>query len=113
MQRFEHLFYPHEHDDRNSSFCFPFVCRTPEIMQTLKEVLKAYGVEYRPIVGGNLLGQPFLREYKLDSPKNRPNADIIEKQGVYIGNNHFLTQKDIIMLWAIMGDLNDKCSRIN
>lgn len=110
MQRFENIFYPHEYEDHNSSFCFPFVCRSAEIMKKLKEVFKSNGIEYRPIVGGNLLGQPFLRAYSLDTPKERPNADIIEKQGVYIGNNHFITQKNMIMLFDVIGELNAKCS---
>ena len=58
--------------------------------KTFLRILENNGVENRPIISGNLLKQPFLKEYKLNIKK--PNIDIIDK-GFYIGNNQFLTNK--------------------
>ena len=71
----------------NSSFCLPFVSDDIGYIKKLKKIMEDNNIETRPIVSGNLLKQPFLRDYKLDI-KN-PTIDIIDK-GFYIGNNHFL-----------------------
>lgn len=107
LNRFSNLFFEHEYEKRNSSFCFPFVARTPEIAQKLKSLFKENGIEHRPIVGGNLLAQPFLRNYKLDTFKQRSNADILEKQGIYIGNNHFIKQKDMHWLTDLINTIKE------
>lgn len=46
------------------------------------------GIENRPIVAGNLLRQPFLKSWK---NVKAPNADILNDNGVYVGNNQFVT----------------------
>ena len=88
------LFYIPYNDPGNSSFAFPFVCKKPEDMLKLKTVFTELGVEYRPIVSGNLLLHPFLEKWK-DSV-DVPNANLLNDNGVYIGNNHFVT-KDMIV----------------
>jgi CDP-6-deoxy-D-xylo-4-hexulose-3-dehydrase len=99
------LFYKHTHKQSNSSFCFPFVCKSPEIMQKMKSTFAANGIEYRPIVSGNLLNQPFLKDYKLTTQRTVTNLDIIQKQGVYIGNNHFVTDNDMKFLREVIEGL--------
>jgi CDP-6-deoxy-D-xylo-4-hexulose-3-dehydrase len=88
------LFYIPYNDPGNSSFAFPFVCKKPEDMLKLKTIFTELGVEYRPIVSGNLLLHPFLEKWK-DSV-DVPNANLLNDNGVYIGNNHFVT-KDMIV----------------
>jgi CDP-4-dehydro-6-deoxyglucose reductase, E1 len=88
------LFYIPFDDPGNSSFAFPFICKKPEDMPKLKAIFAELGVEYRPIVSGNLLLHPFLEKWK-DSV-NVPNANLLNDNGVYIGNNHFVT-KDMIV----------------
>jgi CDP-6-deoxy-D-xylo-4-hexulose-3-dehydrase len=88
------LFYIPFDDPGNSSFAFPFICKKPEDMPKLKAIFAELGVEYRPIVSGNLLLHPFLEKWK-DSV-DVPNANLLNDNGVYIGNNHFVT-KDMIV----------------
>ncbi len=88
------LFYIPFDDPGNSSFAFPFVCKKPEDMPKLKAIFAELGVECRPIVSGNLLLHPFLEKWK-DSV-DVPNANILNYNGVYIGNNQFIT-KDMIV----------------
>jgi CDP-6-deoxy-D-xylo-4-hexulose-3-dehydrase len=101
------LFYNVDNAYGNSSFCFPFICKTPDIMQRIKSTFTEYGIEYRPVVSGNLLRQPFLvnRGYKLEKGSSN-NVDLLHKQGVYIGNNHFINDKDMEYLGNVLRKIN-------
>lgn len=86
----------------NSSFCFPIISKTPEIKYRLQSILDEEAVEYRPVVGGNLLRHPFLNKYKLISAYDKPHADIVNDLGLYVGNNQFVTEKDMQKLGEII-----------
>lgn len=88
----ERFYVPYD-DPGNSSFALPFICRNKEDMPKLKTVFNELGIEYRPIVAGNLLLHPFLKKWK-DTVKV-PNAEILNNNGVYIGNNQFITEEMI------------------
>ena len=102
------LFYSIKNPATNSSFCLPFICKSAEIMKAMKEVFDKHGIEYRPVVAGNLLTQPFLKDYKIDTKRIITNADTINNQGVYIGNNHFVTEKDMAYLKQVVGEIVEK-----
>jgi CDP-6-deoxy-D-xylo-4-hexulose-3-dehydrase len=74
-------------------------------MKAMKDTFTKNGIEYRPVVSGNLLRQPFLAEYSIDTDKEITNADIIQTQGVYIGNNHFVTLEDMRFLDKVVGEI--------
>ncbi len=95
-------FYPVTWQEGNSNFAFPFICRTPEITKRMKALFDAYGVEHRPIVGGNLLRQPFLKGYKFGTPRKNANVDLLNDNGVYIGNSHFVTDSDMQWLEVLV-----------
>ena len=99
------LFYGHQHDVYNSSFCFPFICKSRETMLRMKTAFYDNSIEYRPVVSGNLLAQPFLNGYKMVTKKDVTNADIIHSQGVYIGNNHFINDKDMEFLKEVVKEI--------
>lgn len=86
----------------NSSFCFPLIAKNIFIKQKLEKLLSDNGIEYRPVVGGNLLRHPFLEKYSLISANDRTNADIINDFGIYVGNNQFVTEKDMKLLGEII-----------
>lgn len=112
IDRYDSIFYNIEYDSTNSSFCFPFICRNPKIMAYLKESFTKNGIEYRPVVSGNLLRQPFLKGYSIEG-KGPHNVDIVHNQGVYIGNNHFVTEDDMEFLDDVVGEIYDKYWRNN
>lgn len=95
-------FYPVKWQEGNSNFAFPFICRTPEITKRMKALFDAHGVEHRPIVGGNLLRQPFLKGYKFGTPRKNANVDLLNDNGVYIGNSHFVTEEDMKWLEVLV-----------
>jgi len=98
---YEDLFYLPTINIRMSSFCFPLISRDKKTHIKLQELLDEYLVEYRPVVGGNLLKQPFLSGYKAHCP----NADILHDRGLYIGNSHFVDDGHLNMLEEILEQL--------
>lgn len=111
ISSYPNLFYPHAYEVGNSSFCFPFICKNIFASLELKRLFSMNGIEYRPVVSGNLMRQPFLRDkYKLETKKGPSNAEIVHQNGVYIGNNHFVTDDDMNFLFDIVEEVNARFS---
>ena len=96
------MFYEVTYNEGNSSFCFPFIAKNVEIKNKFISLLKKYGVEYRPIVGGNLLKQPYLNYNIVSKNTDRLNVDIIHENGIYIGNNQFVGETELKLLSNII-----------
>lgn len=92
-------------NERNSSFCLPLIAKSRDVYDRLKVELTKAGIEYRPIVGGNLLRQPFLKGYKFAIRKKIYNADTLNDLGVYVGNNQKVTDKQLDALENILNKL--------
>ncbi len=86
----------YNHLDFLSNFAVPVVCKSKEIRDDLVEKCKDK-VEIRPIVGGDMVAQPFFQKYMPDLMKNfhNLNARLIHEQGLYFGNNPELTGKEM------------------
>ena len=108
IDKYPNLFYNIKNSTTNSSFCLPFICKSKGIMLTMKETFAENGIEYRPVVSGNLLAQPFLKDYKIETDKERTNAELVHSQGVYIGNSHFVTVKDMQFLKQVVEKIDAK-----
>jgi CDP-4-dehydro-6-deoxyglucose reductase, E1 len=80
----------------NSAMTLPFHCKSPETKQILKDRLNELGVETRPFLVGNLLKQPFMSDYK--QRPHLPNSEEIHTHAFYIGNNHFVSEFQILEL---------------
>jgi CDP-6-deoxy-D-xylo-4-hexulose-3-dehydrase len=102
INRHQDKFYPVIWQEGNSNFAFPFICRTPEIAKKMKQAFEQQGIEHRPIVGGNLLRQPFLKGYKFGTPRKNATVDLLNDNGVYIGNSHFVDGEDMEWLSNII-----------
>jgi CDP-6-deoxy-D-xylo-4-hexulose-3-dehydrase len=103
---YQDFFYLPENNENNSSFCLPIMCKSKDITNKLKQLFKDNFIEYRPVVCGNLLEQPFLknRGYTLE-PNSINNIDIIHYQSIYIGNNQFIADKNFKILKKIFNQL--------
>ena len=108
LNRYSELFYIPSNLDGNSSFCFPVISRSRDVHLNLKNELRKAGIEYRPVVGGNLLAHPFLSNYSIGYDKDRYNVEILQDQGLYIGNHQFLNKRKIKILDKIFYRLGDK-----
>lgn len=99
------IFYPVEYSETTSSFCFPFVSKSKDIKMSLQNAMVKNNIEYRPIVSGNLLRQPFLKGHKICTNKKVTNADLIHDNGLYIGNSQFIGTQHLNKLEKILESL--------
>lgn len=93
-------FFIPEKSDRISSFCFPFVSKDKYTHGRLLTQFEIHGIEYRPIVSGNLLNQPFLSDYSMSIKK--PKVEHLDSMGCYIGNSHFVGDVELNLLEKII-----------
>jgi CDP-6-deoxy-D-xylo-4-hexulose-3-dehydrase len=89
-----------------SNFCFPLICRTKELADRMRTIFDDVGIEHRPIISGNLLKQPFLSGHKITTEKNNLTVDYMHTNGIYLGNNHFIGDKELSLLKSILEQLN-------
>jgi CDP-6-deoxy-D-xylo-4-hexulose-3-dehydrase len=85
-----------------SSFVLPFLFKSAKRKETFQEIIRAAGIESRPLISGNLLRQPFLSKYY--NASDYPNADFIHTNAFYIGNNQFVNGQRLDMLVTLMVD---------
>jgi CDP-6-deoxy-D-xylo-4-hexulose-3-dehydrase len=97
----ESYFVP-EFQRGNSSFCFPIITKQSSDILALKNKLKENGIEYRPIISGNILIHPAFRKYKLCTQREVPNVSTLHQNGVYVGNSQFVDKRRIDRLISIM-----------
>lgn len=102
IKKYEHLFYEIDNQSGNSNYAFPFICKDPKIKNQLIKVFDENEIEHRPIVSGNLLKQPFLFNYDFGVKKKKYNVDIVNDNGLYIGNSQFVSDKDMNTLSKII-----------
>ena len=99
----EDTYYLPEYQEGNSSFCFPIISKDPNRNQIIKDECRVNGIEYRPIISGNILMHPAFKKYQLCTAKEHSNASILHKNGMYVGNSQFVNNKKIDRLLSIMG----------
>ncbi len=105
ISKYPDKFYIPKPDKTNSSFSFPFICKDKEVYSYLLSSFARNGIEFRPVVSGNLLKHPFLKKYYISVPEPL-NVDILHDQGVYIGNNHFINDKNFKVLEEILDNIS-------
>jgi len=91
-------YYPvkYSHIDFVSNFAVPIVCKSKAIRDELVEKCKNK-IEIRPIVGGDMMAQPFYRKYmpQFLHVLQNSNAALVHRQGLYFGNNPELTNREM------------------
>lgn len=104
LNNYNNIFHSIPYDENNSSFCFPFICKSKEIYNKLKNSFINNSIEYRPVVSGNLLRHPFLSKFNLE-PNSFNNVEFVHSNGLYIGNNQFVTKNNLNKLNKIIKNL--------
>jgi CDP-4-dehydro-6-deoxyglucose reductase, E1 len=82
------------HIDVLSNFAVPVICKTRSIRDELVRRCDKK-IEIRPIVGGNIVEQPFFAKYAENSFSDCRNAKLIHDQGLYFGNNPEMTKQEM------------------
>ena len=103
IQSASNKYYLPEYQEGNSSFSFPLIPQGIAVTQTLKATCKREGIEYRPIISGNLLRHPAFNKYKLCTERENPNVCLLHRNGLYVGNSQFVNEEKIDRLIEIMG----------
>ncbi|WP_448702964.1 DegT/DnrJ/EryC1/StrS family aminotransferase [Mucilaginibacter sp. AW1-3] len=85
-----------------SSFCLPFIFKNKKDKDLFKKVLIENEIESRPIISGNLLVQPCFKQY--GNYADFTNAQIVQENGIYIGNNQFVNNERLNKLSEILKD---------
>ena len=96
IEKYESFLYVPCLNSEISSFAFPLVCREKKHRIILSKEMEKQGIEYRPIVSGNLLKHPFLKNYV--NNMNMKYANILHENGLYISNNHFVGSRELTIL---------------
>lgn len=73
--------------DGVSSFAIPLIADSESASRAVQRAIDALDIESRPVVAGNLLNQPFMRNISVES-RPTPTADHIHRFGLYVGNGH-------------------------
>jgi CDP-6-deoxy-D-xylo-4-hexulose-3-dehydrase len=87
----------------NSSFCLPFICNSENQKNELEKYLNENGIESRPLCSGNLLIQPFLKNYT-SFDFSDSNVNHLHTVGFFIGNNHLINSEDFDRLDLVMNN---------
>ena len=85
---------------RSSWFGFSLILEGP-LAGRRKAIVNAFatvGIECRPIVGGNFTRNPVMRYLDASVPKELPGADRVHDDGLFVGNHHYLLDRQIALL---------------
>lgn len=85
-----------------SSFVLPFFFKDKAKRAPFQDLIKGAGIESRPLISGNLLRQPFLLAHF--DREQFPNAEFIHEHAFYIGNNQFVNEERLQVLFRLMED---------
>jgi len=88
-----------------SSFTLPFIFKEQNKKLAFENIIQNHGIESRPLIGGNLLRQPFLKKYY--NKNQYKNSDFIHNNAFYIGNNQFVNEERIDYLEKLMNKFFD------
>jgi CDP-6-deoxy-D-xylo-4-hexulose-3-dehydrase len=104
--KFEKIYnlYQNEGITVNSNFAFPIVFRSKELFEQYKAHFTKKGIEIRPIIGGNLVAQPFYKPYHKYKVSIKNTKEICS-QGFYFGNNPDLTRAELDYITSILSNI--------
>lgn len=89
-----------------SNFGFPLLFKNKESFEKYKKLFTENMIEIRPIIGGNIANQPFIKKWIKFSGKCK-NMEEIHDQGFYFGNNPELNREEIERIKKILRIKND------
>jgi CDP-6-deoxy-D-xylo-4-hexulose-3-dehydrase len=89
----QNSFYNVQVKNEDNLFSLPIIAKNKETIDKIKKFCVNEGIEYRPIIGGNLLKQTAFKKYAKTG--DYPNADILNQNGIYVGLHYGVTAEQI------------------
>ena len=77
--------------------------------KSLVDLLTENGIETRPIVSGNIIHNTMVQYFDYSQADNLTNADLVHKNGLFIGNHHYSLEDSL----SILDDLIKKNFGVN
>ena len=105
IKEFENVFYLTNKDDVSNSYGLPLIFRDKKTYVYLIKLLSEHNIEYRPLIYGNLLNQPYLSNYKLDYFKPIQKIPTIDELGILLPNNQKLHNNDFELLRSLIKEM--------
>ena len=104
------LFYIQKEVGESSWFGFSLIIKENVSIsrQTILKILSENNIEYRPIVAGNFTKNPTIEWFNYEIFEELKNADILDKNGFFIGNHHFCIEKQLLKLHSLLLPANLK-----
>jgi CDP-6-deoxy-D-xylo-4-hexulose-3-dehydrase len=99
----QNSFYKVQVKNEDNLFSLPIIAKNKETIDKIKKFCKNEGIEYRPIIGGNLLKQTAFKKYGV--ARKFPNADIINENGLYVGLHYSVTPEQISWFVKTINDI--------
>lgn len=90
-----------ERIEKVSNFAFPLVFKNKELFEKYRKKFEDAEIEIRPIIAGNIQNQPFYKKYISEFFESK-NADFIQENGFYFGNNPEMSDEEINFLCALI-----------
>jgi CDP-6-deoxy-D-xylo-4-hexulose-3-dehydrase len=87
--------------DGVSLFAFPVIAKGVSLKRVSK-VLDSFGVEYRPLIAGNLMRHPMMNS--INTFRKFKNADFIHDNSYYVGNNEWVTEEQVKELTKVLNE---------
>ena len=82
-----------------SNFSFPIITKN---IKTLTEALIENNIECRPLICGSINEHPFW--YERYGKQELPNSKMVHEYGIYIPNNHQMTDDEITKVIKIVNN---------
>ncbi len=92
---------------KSSWFGFTFILNedAPISRKKFANQLIEAGVECRPIVAGNFAKNQVLKWFNYEIHGSLKNADLIDQNGIFVGNHHYPIQKQLKGLHALVDQI--------
>ena len=93
-----------EETEQSSWFGFSIIIKEKSNISRAQflRILDKHKVAYRPIVSGNFLENPVLQYFKYKADIKNPSAELVHKNGFFLGNHHYDITGKINMLKNIL-----------
>jgi CDP-6-deoxy-D-xylo-4-hexulose-3-dehydrase len=89
----QNSFYKVQVKNEDNLFSLPIIAKSKKTIDKIKKFCVNEGIEYRPIIGGNLLKQTAFKKYAKTG--DYPNAEILNQNGMYVGLHYGVTAEQI------------------